>query len=289
MSVESPIQADRRDRWATRLPRFLTAPQGVVGAVMLGIVLAIVLVGPSVAPHPIDQPLGVPGAGPSQGSPLGLDYLGRDVLSRVLDGGRSVLLLASASTVLVYLVGISIGLMAGYTRSLLDPLLMRGVDVFISFPALLLILVLITGTGPSEWTLLFGIVLVLFPGVARIVRTATLEVSTRAYVESAVTRGERTWTILRIEILPNIVPAILADAGLRFAAAIILAASVSFLGLGLQPPAANWGLMVAENRYIFTENVWAVLVPATLIAALTVSVNLIGDAYIATRGQSKRR
>jgi ABC-type dipeptide/oligopeptide/nickel transport system permease subunit len=254
---------------------------------MLALVLAIVAFGPSLAPHPIDQPLGIPGSGPSRGSPLGLDYLGRDVLSRVLSGGRSVLLLAVVSTVLVYLIGITVGLIAGYTRGILDPVLMRGVDVFISFPALLLILVLITGTGPSQVTLLFGIVIVLFPGVARIVRTATLEVSRRGYVESAVTRGERTSTTLGIEILPNILPSILADLGLRFAGAIILAASVSFLGLGLQPPAADWGLMVAENRNVFVQNVWAVLAPAALLAALTVSVNLISDAYIATRGGSR--
>jgi peptide/nickel transport system permease protein len=216
---------------------------------------------------------------------LGTDFLGRDVLSRVLHGGIPVLALSFATIGLTYLVGITLGMVAGWSRSLADPIIMRAVDVFMVFPPLLLLLLLITGAGYGSLVLVAGLVLVLFPGVARLVRTATLEISRTGYAEAAIGGGERIPAILRREILPNIAPAILADLGTRFSAAIILAASVNFLGLGTQPPAANWGLMVAENREIISTNIWSVLVPAALLALLTVSVNLLGDAYVRTAGR----
>jgi ABC-type dipeptide/oligopeptide/nickel transport system permease subunit len=166
---------------------------------------------------------------------------------------------------------------------------MRAVDILIIFPPLLLLLVLISGAGQSFWLLVIGIVLVLFPGVARIVRASTLEVSTTGYVEAAIGRGETSRSIMRREVLPNIAPVILADLGVRFSGAIILAASINFLGLGEQPPATNWGLMIAENRQIISTNIWSVLVPASLLALLTISVNLLGDAYSRSIGRSGSR
>jgi peptide/nickel transport system permease protein len=191
-----------------------------------------------------------------------------------------VLWLSAATMALTYAIGGTIGMAAGLSQSWLDSALMRVVDLFLVFPPLLLLLLLITGAGTGEGILVLGIVAVLFPGVARIVRTATLETATTGYVEAAVGRGERTAAIMRREIFPNIVPVMLADFGVRFSAAIVLAASVNFLGLGAKPPTANWGLMVAENRLIIGSNLWAVLVPAAMLGLLTVSVNLLGDAYV---------
>jgi peptide/nickel transport system permease protein len=131
-------------------------------------------------------------------------------------------------------------------------------------------------------------VMVLFPGVARIVRTATLEVTTTAYIEAAVARGERPPAILVHEVLPNIAPSVLADMGVRFSGAIVLAASVNFLGLGSQPPAANWALMIAENRAIIVTNLWSLFAPAVLLALLTISVNMVSDAYVRSLGRSAR-
>jgi ABC-type dipeptide/oligopeptide/nickel transport system permease subunit len=198
-----------------------------------------------------------------------------------------VLIVSCIATALIYLVGVGIGMIAGLSRSLVDPVLMRAVDVFLVFPPLMLLLLLIAGAGTSVAILILGIVLVLFPGVARIVRTATQEVSTTAYIESAVARGERTFAIMRREVLPNITPTIIADLGVRFSAVIILAASVNFLGLGAKPPAANWGLMIAENLQIVSANLWSVLAPAILLALLTISVNLIGDAYVRSLGRAE--
>jgi peptide/nickel transport system permease protein len=270
-----------------RRTRFLRSPQGVIGFGLLAFVLAVALIGPLVAPHSLAAPVGVPGSPPASGTPLGTDFLGRDVLSRLLHGGTSVLIVSCIATALIYLVGVGLGMIAGLSRSLVDPVLMRTVDVFLVFPPLMLLLLLIAGAGTSVAILILGIVLVLFPGVARIVRTATQEVSTTAYIESAVARGERTLAIMRREVLPNITPTIIADLGVRFSAVIILAASVNFLGLGAKPPAANWGLMIAENLQIVSANVWSVLAPAILLALLTISVNLIGDAYVRSLGRTE--
>jgi peptide/nickel transport system permease protein len=272
-----------------RRPVLLSSRQGVVGLVLLCLVVAIALVGPLVAPHPLDLPIGPPGAPPSSAAPLGTDFLGRDVLSRILYGGLPVLLLSVSTIAVTYLVGVTVGMFAGLSKSLLDPILMRSVDIVLAFPALLLLLVLIAGLGTSTLVLGAGIVIVLVPGVARLVRTATLEVSTRAYIEVAVARGERTVAIMVREVLPNIAPALLADFGVRFSGAIVIAASVNFLGLGSRPPAANWGLMIAENRQIIGTNIWSVFAPAVLLALLTISVNMVSDAYLRGTGRSARR
>ena len=267
----------------------LRSRAGVFGLVLLTLVVGLALLGPFFAPHAPDRPVGVPLIGPAEGAPFGTDFLGRDVLSRTLWGGRSVLALAGLATLLAYAGGITIGLVAGYSRSLLDPLLMRGADVLLSFPAILFLLILVTGAGASKTVLVLGVAVVQMPLVARIMRTATLEQSVRGFVEAAVARGERTSAILRREILPNIIGPLMADVGLRFTYAIILVASVNFLGLGLQPPDADWALIISENRSGLTLNPWVILVPAALISVLTISVNLVGDAIARSFGISTAR
>jgi ABC-type dipeptide/oligopeptide/nickel transport system permease subunit len=253
---------------------------------ILVFVVAVAVFGPLLAPHPPTKPIGVPLTGPSGASPLGTDYLGRDVLSRVLYGGRSVLGLAAAATALAYLLGLAIGLVAGYTRSVVDPVLMRTVDVMLSFPPLLFLLVLIAGAGSSVLVLIVGVAVVQAPQISRIVRTATLEVSIRGYVEAAVARGERAPAVIVREVLPNILGPVLVDAGLRFTYSILIIASVNFLGLGLQPPNSDWALMIGENRSYLAVNSLAVLAPAAMIAILTIGVNLTGDAVARSLGRS---
>lgn len=249
-------------------------------------VLAVALLGPFLAPHDPAEPIGLPGESPSEAAPLGTDGLGRDVLSRVLHGGLTVIGLGLAAAAISYGFGVAIGLAAGYSRSLLDPFLMRGVDVLLAFPPLLFVLVLVTGAGTSVAVLVLAVGVVQLTGISRMVRAATLEVSVRGYVEAAVARGEGTPAVLRREILPNIVTPLLADFGLRFTYAIVLIASMNFLGLGLVPPTADWGLMVAENRQVISLNIWGVLAPALMLALLTVAVNLVGDAYVKVLGRS---
>jgi peptide/nickel transport system permease protein len=279
--------ATRRPAPRRRRLRALGTPQGRIGLALLVLVVGVAVLGPLFAPHAIDEPIGAPGNPPGNGALLGTDYLGRDVLSRALHGGTSVLWVAFVTTALVYLVGVTVGMIAGLSRSLVDPILMRAVDVFLVFPPLMLLLVLFAGAGTGVAVLIIGIVLVLGPGVARLVRTATLEVSNNAYIEAAVARGERTSAIMWREVLPNIAPSIIADVGVRFSGVIILAASVNFLGLGAKPPAANWGLMIAENLATVATNMWSVLAPAIMLGILTASVNLLGDAYSRSLGRSR--
>jgi ABC-type dipeptide/oligopeptide/nickel transport system permease subunit len=266
--------------------RFARSGTGRAGLILLALVVGLALIGPLFAPHPLDAPIGLPFSGPSSGAPLGTDELGRDVLSRVLWGGRSVLVLAGLATAIAYAGGLVTGLLAGYTRSLLDPILMRSADVLLSFPAMLFLLVLVAGTGTSDAVLVLGVAVIQMPQITRIIRSATLAQSTRGFVEAAVARGESTAAILRRELLPNIVGPISADIGLRFTYSIILVASLNFFGLGLQPPAADWALMISENRSGLDLNPFAVLAPALLIALLTIAVNMIGDSVARTQEQS---
>jgi peptide/nickel transport system permease protein len=266
--------------------RFARSGTGLAGLLLLALVLGVVVLGPFFAPDPLDEPIGVPYEPPSSDALLGTDFLGRDVLSRVLWGGRSVLALAGIATALAYVGGLLVGLIAGHTRSLLDPLLMRSADVLLSFPALLFLLVLVTGLGTSEAVLVVGVAVIQTPQIARIIRSATIVQSLRGFVEAAVARGEGTLAIVRRELLPNIVAPITADLGLRFTYCIILVASVNFLGLGLQPPSADWALMISENRSGLTLNPYAVMTPAIMIALLTIAVNMVGDAVARTQGVS---
>jgi peptide/nickel transport system permease protein len=268
------------------VPRVLTTPAGASGFVILLFVFGVAFLGPLVAPHGITTEIGAPGQGPSAAAPLGTDFLGRDVLSRLLNGGRSVIWMGAVATALAYIAGLTVGLIAGYTRSLADPVLMRGVDVLLAFPGLLIILLLVGGLGQHISVLIVGVALVQLPGIARIARTSTLEVSTRGFVEAAEARGERTPSVLAREVLPNIAPVMFADFGIRFGYSIILIASVNYLGLGLSPPAADWGLMMSENQQFISLNLWAVIAPAVMLALLTVGVNLMADAYVRVLGRS---
>jgi peptide/nickel transport system permease protein len=266
--------------------RFLRIRSGAIGLAIVVFVVVVALFGRYVAPHDPNVPVGTPLSGPSSAAHLGTDFLGRDVLSRLLYGGRSVIGLAAAATVLAYTIGLAIGLIAGYSRSKVDPILMRTVDVMLAFPPLLFLLVLITGAGSGVGVLIIGVAAIQAPSISRIVRTATLEVTVRGYVEAAVARGERAAAVVVREVLPNILAPVLVDAGLRFTYSILIIASVNYLGLGLQPPASDWALLISENREYIALNVWAVLAPAAMIALLTIGVNLMGDAIARSLGRS---
>ncbi|WP_326731704.1 ABC transporter permease [Streptomyces phaeochromogenes] len=269
-----------------RPPRFLRTPSGAVGATVFVALLVTAFVGPLFAPHDLDKPVGPPGLGPGADYMLGTDYLGRDVLSRLLHGGASVFLYGGAATAMSFGAALVIGMTAGYSRSWLDPVLMRMVDILLAFPSLLILLLLTGGAGSGVLVLLIGVTLVQLPTVARLIRTATLEIAHKGYVEAAVARGDSTASILRRDILPNIANVVLADLSLRFGYSIILIASMNYLGLGLQPPAADWGLMVSENRQFISLNLAGVLAPAILLALVTISVNLMVDAYFKSVGRS---
>ena len=282
-AVTSESSARRRRGRGLRFLRFRSAQ---VGLAILGLVVLIAFIGPFLAPDSPSAIVGAPFQRPSTGALLGTDFLGRDVLSRVLSGGRTLILLALAATAIAYVAGITIGLIAGYKRSIVDPILMRAMDVLLAFPPILFLLVLTAGAGHSRVVLVLGVAAIHVGAIARIVRAATLDVSVRNYVEAAVARGQRTLSILWREILPNIVGPLLADAGVRFTGSVLLLASINFLGLGLQPPVADWALMISENRSGITLEPWVIAVPAILIALVTVAINLVADAVARSFGTS---
>ena len=250
------------------------------------LVLGMALFGPYLAPHSPTELAGVRYQGPSGSFLLGTDALGRDVFSRMLHGGRQLIALAVAATLLAYLVGGAIGLIAGYRRGSIDAWLMRVMDALLTFPGLLFLLLLAYGAGPGPMTIVAGVSIVQVPAIARLVRAAALGVAVRAFVEAAVARGERTSSILVREILPNIAGTVSADAGARFTGSFLAIAALNFLGLGIQPPAPDWATMIAQNRDFIQLQPWAVAGPALLVALFTISVNIVGDAMARDLGRS---
>ena len=234
-----------------------------MGAVMVALALGVALVGPFFAPYPPDAIFGAAFAKPSSQHLLGLDFVGRDVLSRFLWGGRTAIFIALIGTVVGVVVGIVIGTASAYWRGWFDEIFGRLTDLALAFPALIFALLLLATV----------------PGVTRIARAAALEVVDLPYVEAARALGERIHYVMGREILPNIRRPLLVDFGLRLTASILLVAALSFLGLGLKPPAADWGLMIGENRIALTVQPWPVIVPIIAIAFITIGINLLLDGY----------
>jgi peptide/nickel transport system permease protein len=248
-----------------------------IGVTLVLLLAGTALIGPYFAPHDPTAFAGLGYSHPSSETLLGADNLGRDVLSRFLWGGRSVLGLSLAATAIGLVLGAAIGLVAAYSRSLLDDLLMRGMDVILAFPSIVLALVAVATVGPKLWLLVLVVGLTTAPRVARVTRGASVEIVERDFVQAAEAIGESRFKILLTEILPNISSTLLVEASLRLTYSIGLIAGLSFLGFGLQPPNADWGLMINENRQGLTIQPWGVVLPVLAIALLTIGTSLIGD------------
>jgi peptide/nickel transport system permease protein len=244
----------------------------------MGFVVAVAVIGPFVAPHSDTASLVGPFSAPSGQSVLGGDELGRDVLSRVLDGGWVLLLMAVAATALGVAVGSASGIAAAYLQGRLDAVIMRTVDVILAFPQLVFALLLVSIVGPKLWLTVLAVGFSHAPQVARVMRAAALDVSERDYVKASELLGTSRPRIMVREILPNLVSPLMVEIGLRLTYSIVIIAGLAFLGFGQPPPAANWGTMINENRSGLVLNPWAVIVPAGLIALLTIGTNTFTDA-----------
>jgi peptide/nickel transport system permease protein len=260
-----------------------------VGVVLVLVLLAIALFGPVVAPYGPGEFAGTPYEPPSAHARLGTDALGRDVLSRFLWGGRSILGLSAAATALGLALGVSIGLLAAYSRGKLDDVLMRLMDVILAFPSIVLALVAVATVGPKLWLLVLVVGLTTMPRVARVMRGASLEIVERDYVYAAEAMGEPRRRILSGEILPNVTSPLMVEASLRLTYAIGLIAGLSFLGFGRQPPAVDWGLMINENRLGLTIQPWGVVMPVIAIIVLTIGTSLISDGVARASAGIDRR
>jgi peptide/nickel transport system permease protein len=259
--------------------RGVFSSSGRVGLALAALCVGVGLFGPFFAPYAPDEIVGSSYASQSAEYPLGLDFLGRDVLSRFLWGGRTVLVLALLATLLAYLIGVSIGIFSAYAGAWADEAAMRVTDVVLAFPSLILMLLFVVAVGRDLKYVVLAVAIAHTPRIARIVRAAALEVVVLPYVEAAKARGERAVYVVAREVLPNIRSPLLVDAGLRFTYSILLIASLSFLGFGLQPPAADWGLMLGENRIGITVQPWPMIAPVVVLGLLTIGINLAIDGY----------
>ncbi|WP_224387983.1 ABC transporter permease [Pseudonocardia sp. ICBG1293] len=275
--VDPPVTAGSAP--AGLLRRTFRRRQARIGAALTLVVVAVAVLGPVLGPlltgFGVDDFAGRPFG---QDGVAGTDDLGRDVLTRFLAGGGPVLLYALAATAVGLVGGAAAGMLAGYSGGRLDTLIMRGGDVLLSFPQLVLALLAVAVLGSSGWLLVLVIGISHIPRVARVARQATLSVAGQDYVLAARMYGVPRRRILGTEILPNITGPLMVELGLRLTYSIGYIASLSFLGLGVQPPAADWGLQINENRIALIVAPWGVLLPVLAIAVLTVGTNMITDA-----------
>lgn len=247
------------------------------GWMLFFLLLVVIMIGPSIAPHAATAPVGTPYAAPSAQTLLGTDHLGRDVLSRLLAGGRPLLLMSIAAALAGSLIGTAIGLVAALTgpgRRRLEPLLMRPLDAIAAVPPILLLLLCLTAL-PNRTGLVIAVAITGAPLSARVARAAAAQVAGRAHVENAIARGESRGWLLGREILPLVAGPLLADLGIRFVTAVYLVAAAGFLGLSTSD--ADWGLLIVEALPGAALQPWALLMPVAAVAFLAVSATLISD------------
>jgi peptide/nickel transport system permease protein len=267
-----------RHPWLSVLWTAARTPRGAAGLAMALLVVLVAVIGPALSPHSPNALLTLTFAKPSSQFPLGGDVLGRDVLSRVLNGGWLLLLMALAATAIGIGAGATAGISAAYLRGAPDGIIMRTVDVILAFPQLVFALLLLSLLGPRLWLIVLAVGLSHAPAVARVIRSATLDVAERDYVKVVELQGMRPAKVMAKEILPNLISPLMVEAGLRLTYSIVIMAGLAFLGFGQPPPAPSWGTMINEDRIGLQLNPWAVIVPAALIALLTIGTNTFTDA-----------
>ncbi|MQG82046.1 MAG: ABC transporter permease [SAR202 cluster bacterium] len=269
----------------------LRTNSGRIGFAIVAFHLFLAIFGPLLAPYsPTDftsEDLKIRLTGPSMEHLLGTDGFGRDVLSRVVAGARSIIWISFIGTALGITLGTIVGMTSGYIGGKIDQVVMRGVDVFLAFPGLLLALLVINlgvqrigiDLWPSKeaWLIIITIGIAFMPANSRVIRSAALAIKPLEFVQSARLRGESSFYIIFREVLPNIIPVVAVEASIRVSFALLLTAGLGFLGLGVQPPTPDWGLMVSENREFLSIAPWAALAPAMAMASLVVGVNLLTD------------
>lgn len=276
---ESLVSAPRRHARPLNLTRWF-------GATLVIFWLLVAIFGPMLAPYPVGALVADDmHAGASAAFPLGTDYLGRDMLSRILHGARYTVGLALIAALLSSLIGASLGMLAALAPRWLDEVMSRINDALISIPSKMLALVMVSAFGASIPLLILTAVVSYAPGAYRIARSLAANLTTLEYVQVARTRGEGRLYIAAVEVLPNMIHPVLTDMGMRFVFIVLLLSSMSFLGLGVQPPMADLGSLVRENIGGLSEGVLAVVAPAIAIGTLTIGANLLIDSLSANRGQ----
>jgi peptide/nickel transport system permease protein len=284
--AESGVAPIRWRRLSLVLRKLYSRPVTAIGTTITLIFLLVAVFGPFIAPYGENEIFASEARQPpSVEHWFGTDNLGRDVFSRVILGAREILVLAGIGTILAVVSGTIFGLLTGYRGGWFDEITMRTFDGFLALPALLLALLLLGTVGQSKYSVLVVIIIVYTPIVARVVRSVVLAVKHAGFVEAARLGGESQSRILFREILPSVMSTLSVESALRFSYAIFLVASLGFLGVGVQPPSPNWGLMVKEARTYASLVPWALFFPALAISLVVIGVNLMADGVKRILGQ----
>lgn len=251
------------------------------GAIGLAVALVIIcgaIVGPLIAPVSPADFVGAPFDPPSPDAFLGTDFIGRDVLSRVLSGGMQILGLSAVATFLGVCIGTLLGIIGGYLKGRVDDVIMRLLDVAMAFPQTVLALLFISILGPKAWLIAILVAAIHVPQVARVMRSVALRVSEEDYIKYAEAIGVSLPKIIAREIFPNLTAPLMVELGLRFTYSVALVAGLGFLGLMADPSVPDWGMMINENRIGLLLNPWAVAAPVFILAILTIATNVFADA-----------
>jgi peptide/nickel transport system permease protein len=259
-------------------PRFNIPGNLLFGGIIIIFVVTISLISSWIAPYPYDEfHIADRLKPPNMDFWFGTDEFGRDVFSRVLIGSKLSLFMGLMATGVSLILGVPLGLLAGYFRGRIDEFIMRTMDVFMSFPPIILGLLILTVTPPNILKTAGAVGLVYVPAIVRITRSVTLELMQEEFILAARARGENAFYIMGQEILPNAWPPIIVEGSLRVTFAILLAASLSFLGMGAQPPSSDWGLMISEARTFIDAAPWIAIAPGIAMCITVIGVNLLGD------------
>ena len=263
--------------------RLRESPVGMVGGALVLMFVILAIFAPLIAPFDPNNtilPFAYPGTAAPDGGIflLGTDHLGRDILSRIIWGGQRVLFYASAATISAYIVGILMGLAAGYFRGYLDEIISFFANVILSFPIMVLYVLIIAKVGSSGLNIVFAVIFASSPGIMRIVRGVTMDIATRDYIAASQTRGEGPWYIMLVEILPNARGPLIVDFCLRMGYTTITIGALGFLGLGLPPPDPDWGGMISDTRAFVTGGFpYMAIFPACAVSLLVLGFNLLAD------------
>jgi peptide/nickel transport system permease protein len=269
----------RSRQWLTLLKSTVGQTRGRIGLTFVIVIVGLALLGPLFAPHNPNAFIAFPNQAPGGHLLFGADALGRDVWSRFLHGGWTVLYMSLSATLIGVGIGLAVGLSAAYLGGVWDEILMRIADVFMAFPQIVLALLVVTALGPKVYLIILVVGISHAPRVARVIRGAAQQVVERDFIKAAEAVGEPRRRVIFGELLPNVTSPLMVEFGLRWTYSIGLIAGINFLGLGLQPPQSDWGLMINDNRLSLTVQPWGVLLPIIGIAMLTIGANLLTDAY----------
>jgi peptide/nickel transport system permease protein len=255
----------------------LRSRSATIGVAIVLFWIFVAVAAPLISPYSPTELVGKRLQSPSPEHWLGTDHLGRDVLSRLIWGSRTVLLLAPVSVLLGISIGAPLGLVSGYLGGIIDTVIMRVSDILLSFPTILLYILIIATFGSSPIIVVISVAIGVVPSITRIVRSLVMDERTRDYVSAARLRGEKLWYILGREILPNASGPIIVDTCIRVGYAVMAVGALGFLGLGIPPPTPDWGGMINEGRDTIFLSPWPVLAPAAALSSLVIALNLIAD------------